>query len=307
MVRTTRWPIAVLITAATAISYLDRQTLPVAIKAVECDIPVADNQFGQLNALFLVAYARCMWGVAGWLTSWASRRGFLLIMIWWSLACASHGLAQGFLMLAASRLMLGLAEGGGFPAGVKVVAEWFPLRERSTAMGMLNGGSAVGAIVAPMAIAFVLSYLRWPWVFYLSGAVGLFWSIWWLWDYFSPGPAPAAFGRRAGGNPRGARFHRARAVERFLVVVAGHAAGLGDGVGKGAGRCRLVHLRRVAAQVSDGHARLRYPAGGLLRLDPLCRIGRGQLPRRLVLQPVVAQGVLAELLPQGGAGGQRRR
>jgi len=50
----------------------------------------------------------------------------------WSLACASHGLAAGFGMLAVSRFLLGVGECGGFPAATKAVSEWFPARERST-------------------------------------------------------------------------------------------------------------------------------------------------------------------------------
>ena len=80
-----------------------------------------------------------------------TRTGFLVIMIWWSLACASHGFAAGFGMLAASRFLLGMGEGGGFPAATKAVAEWFPVRERSTAMGIINAGTAVGAVIAPPA------------------------------------------------------------------------------------------------------------------------------------------------------------
>ena len=38
-----RWRIAVLVSAAIAISYLDRQTLPIAITAIERDIPVPTN------------------------------------------------------------------------------------------------------------------------------------------------------------------------------------------------------------------------------------------------------------------------
>jgi ACS family hexuronate transporter-like MFS transporter len=93
-------------------------------------------------------------------------------------------------MLAGCRLMLGLAEGGAFPAAAKAVAEWFPVRERSTAMGLINGGSAVGAVIAPPAIALVLAHAHWPWVFFLSGAVGLVWTVWWLWDYYPPDEHP---------------------------------------------------------------------------------------------------------------------
>jgi ACS family hexuronate transporter-like MFS transporter len=57
-------------------------------------------------------------------------------------------------------------------------------------MGMLNGGSSVGAVLAPSAIMLVLRYASWPWVFYLSGATGLLWSLWWLRDYYPPARHP---------------------------------------------------------------------------------------------------------------------
>ena len=52
-----RWRIAALVSAAIAVSYLDRQTLPVAIAAIQRDIPISNTQFSQLQAAFLVAYA----------------------------------------------------------------------------------------------------------------------------------------------------------------------------------------------------------------------------------------------------------
>ena len=69
-----------------------------------------------------------------------TRGGFTMIMIFWSLACASHGIAGNVMMLAASRLLLGAGEGGGFPAATRAVMEWFPVKERSTAMGIINAG-----------------------------------------------------------------------------------------------------------------------------------------------------------------------
>src|SRR5204862_376619 len=83
----------------------------------------------------------------------------------WSLACVSHSLAAGFGMLAISRFLLGAGEGGGFPAATKVIAEWFSAAERSTAMGIVNAGTALGAMVAPPAIAAILLHGSWRWVF----------------------------------------------------------------------------------------------------------------------------------------------
>src|SRR5262249_54189674 len=85
---TLRWRIAVLVGAAIAISYLDRQTLPVAIKAVERDIPVTNQQFSLLQTAFLVTYA-VMYAAGGRLLDLlGTRRGFAIIMAFWSLACA---------------------------------------------------------------------------------------------------------------------------------------------------------------------------------------------------------------------------
>ena len=184
-----RWRIALLIAAAIAISYFDRQTLPVAIKAIQFEIPISNTQFSQLQAAFLTAYALMYAGGGKLVDVLGTRLGFLLIMAWWSLACASHGLATGFGMLVMSRFLLGMGEGGGFPAATKAVAEWFPVGERSTAMGIINAGTSAGAVVAPPLIAITLATLNWRWVFFLSGAAGLAWAIWWLWQYFPPASA----------------------------------------------------------------------------------------------------------------------
>jgi ACS family hexuronate transporter-like MFS transporter len=185
-----RWWIAVLITVAIAISYLDRQTLPVAVDAIRQDIAISNTQFSDLQVAFLIAYAVMYAGGGKMIDVLGTRRGFFVIMVFWSLACASHGLATGFAMLAVSRFLLGLGEGGGFPAATKAVAEWFPARERASAMGLINAGTAVGAVVAPPAIALIIGLAGWRWVFYFAGAAGLAWTVWWLIEYFPPALHP---------------------------------------------------------------------------------------------------------------------
>ena len=179
-----------LVSVAIAISYLDRQTLPVAIKAIEQDIPVTNQQFSLLQTAFLITYALMYAGGGKLMDVLGTRRGFTLIMVFWSLACAGHGLAANFAMLAACRLLLGAGEGGGFPAATRAVAEWFPVKERSTAMGIMNAGTAIGMIVAPPLIALVLSFASWRWIFFITGATGLIWTLWWRRDYFPPEQHP---------------------------------------------------------------------------------------------------------------------
>ena len=167
-------------TAAIAISYFDRQTLPVAIAAIQHSIPISDQQFSYLQSAFLLSYAAAYVGGGRLLDMVGTRRGFTLIMLWWSIACALHGCASGFALLLCARFLLGVGEGGGFPAAVRVVAEWIPPEHRSTAVGIINSGTAVGSVVAPPLIGFVLLNSGWRMVFFLAGGAGLAWVLWWM-------------------------------------------------------------------------------------------------------------------------------
>lgn len=180
------WRIAFLVSGAIAISYLDRQTLPVAVSAIAKDIPISNEQFSALQSAFLFSYAVMYVGGGKLVDVLGTRRGFIVIMIFWSLACASHALAATFVMLAISRFLLGIGEGGGFPAATRAVAEWFDPDGRATAMGIINAGTAVGAVAAPPLIATVLSYLSWRWIFIFTGALGLLWTGWWALTDYSP-------------------------------------------------------------------------------------------------------------------------
>jgi MFS transporter, ACS family, hexuronate transporter len=185
-----RWQIAVLVALAIAVSYLDRQALPVAIQAIAHDIPVSNEQFSHLQSAFLIAYAVMYAGGGKLMDVLGTRRGFTVIMLFWSLACASHALAVSVGTLALSRFLLGAGEGGGFPAATRAVAEWFPVEERSTAMGIVNTGTAAGMVVAPPLIALVLGAWDWRAVFVLTGALGLLWTFLWHREYFPPDRHP---------------------------------------------------------------------------------------------------------------------
>ena len=185
-----RWRIAILVSVAIAISYLDRQTLPVAVSAIARDIPLSNQRFSALQSAFLLSYALMYIGGGKLVDALGTRIGFAVIMTFWSLANASHALATSFTMLMVSRFLLGMGEGGGFPAATRAVAEWFPAKERATAMGIINAGTAVGAVIAPPLIALVLNYSGWRWIFVVTGGLGLLWTWWWISSYFSPANHP---------------------------------------------------------------------------------------------------------------------
>jgi MFS transporter, ACS family, hexuronate transporter len=186
-----RWWIAGLLVLATALNYLDRQAFPVVVGEIEKEIPISSDQYGQITSLFLLAYA-IMYAGGGRILDWLGTRvGYALMIIWWSGANFLMGTVSSVLGLGTFRFLLGMGEGGGFPGSAKAVAEWFPPKERAFAFGLFNAGSSIGAVIAPPLIAVISATLGWRWVFYITGATGIFWA--WLWLKVYQPPAQNRF------------------------------------------------------------------------------------------------------------------
>src|SRR5271157_5640231 len=150
-----RWRMISLAFWATVINYLDRQTLSVAAPVLREQFHMSNVDYSRVVFAFLLAYT-IMNGVSGPLIDkLGTRVGYALCIAWWSVAAVMHAFARGAVSLGVFRFLLGMGEAGNWPGGVKVVAEWFPERERALAAGLFNSGSAVGAILAPPIVAFL--------------------------------------------------------------------------------------------------------------------------------------------------------
>ncbi len=176
-----RWWIAGLLACASALSYLDRQSFPVAVVEIQRHIPVSDRQYSVLQMLFLLAYS-AMYAGGGKIVDWlGTRKGYTILILFWSAAAGLHGLVSTVFGFGVARFLLGLGEGGGFPSSSKAISEWFPPEDRALAFGIVNTGSCLGAVVAPPLIAMIVFMLNWRWIFFLTGASGLLWAlVWWL-------------------------------------------------------------------------------------------------------------------------------
>lgn len=175
-----------LIALATAINYLDRLALPVAVTEIKKTIAISDSQFGTINSMFLFAYGT-MYAVGGRIIDvMGSRFGYAVMIIWWSIANMVQGLVSSVMGLGIARFFLGAGEGGGFPGSAKVVSEWFPQKERAFAFGIFNTGSSIGGIVAPPLLALIITTMGWRWAFIISGLFGLVWVAVWLLVYSVP-------------------------------------------------------------------------------------------------------------------------
>jgi ACS family hexuronate transporter-like MFS transporter len=127
------------------------------------------------------------------------------------------GFAHSLFSFGAFRFLLGIGEGCNWPGATKVVAEWFPAKERGVAVAIFDSGSSVGGAIAALAVPWVAILLGWRYAFLLSGLLGFLWLIVWLAVYYPLDRHP-----------------RVTAEERALIV-AGHdtaAASAQRGVGR---------------------------------------------------------------------------
>ena len=160
---------------ATVISYVDRQALSVNAPFIRDDLGLSNIQYSQLVTAFLIAYTIGQ-SLAGRLVdALGTRTSFTISIVWWSMAGMLHAAARGFADLAFYRFLLGVGEAGSWPASMRGVAEWFPLRERSLAVGVFGSGTAIGAVVAAPLVAGLTLAFGWRACFLVTGALGFLW------------------------------------------------------------------------------------------------------------------------------------
>lgn len=185
-----RWIICALLFFATTINYIDRQVFGILAPEMKKIFGWTDSNYTDIVFWFEVAYAIGLL-CAGRMLDWIGTRiGFVIAMVFWSLASMLHAGMATILGFSVARFLLGIGESGNFPASIKSVAEWFPKKERALATGVFNAGSNVGAIVAPLAVPWIYVTWGWPMAFIATGAIGFVWLIFWLKFYHTPESHP---------------------------------------------------------------------------------------------------------------------
>ena len=147
-----RWTICALIFFATTVNYLDRQVIGILKPLLETDLGIGEKAYSHIIMAFQMLYAFGMVISGRIIDKFGTKTGYSVAVVFWSIAAMGHALAKGAFSFGFWRGLLGLSESGNFPAANKTVAEWFPKKERALAFGILNSGTNVGAIVAPLAV-----------------------------------------------------------------------------------------------------------------------------------------------------------
>ncbi|WP_395805539.1 MFS transporter [Daejeonella sp.] len=181
-----RWLIVTLLFIGTVINYLDRQIIGLLKPTLELEFQWTESDFGKIMSAFSFAYAVGLLLSGRFIDKVGTKVGYSVAVVFWSLAGMGHALAKSVTGFSIARLSLGIGEAGNFPAAMKAVSEWFPKKERALATGIFNSGTAIGVVVALIVVPIIMQNYGWQEVFWITGAMGFVWLLFWLWLYEIP-------------------------------------------------------------------------------------------------------------------------
>lgn len=184
-----RFRILALLLGLSVVTYLDRVNISVAAQRIMPEYGLDAITMGYVFSAFTLGYALFQIP-GGWLADrFGPRRILSLAVLAWSVFTAATAVAGDSPLVAAlgvagalvlTRVLIGIGEAAAYPAYSRVIADWFPPRERALGLGVTIAGVGLGAAVTPPFIAWIMEHWGWRWAFWISAAVGVALAgLWW--------------------------------------------------------------------------------------------------------------------------------
>ena len=162
------------------LSYVDRATISFAATGIAQAFRLTPVALGFLFSSFLWSYSVLVVPMGFLVDRFGPKRVAGLGLAIWSAATVAGGLVPGYGSLLLTRLVMGGAEAVSNPSGARVVRSWFPAGERGIVTALFNSGSYVGPALCALIAGPLMAAFGWRSMFFLSGALGLVWLLFWL-------------------------------------------------------------------------------------------------------------------------------
>jgi ACS family glucarate transporter-like MFS transporter len=178
--------------ALSVVTYLDRVCIATAASSIREDLHLTAVQMGWIFSAFTLAYA--IFEIpSGWLGDIIGPRKVLTrIVLWWSVFTVATGLAWSYASMLMFRFLFGAGEAGAFPNASRSFSQWFPVKERGRAHGIIFMGTRLGGALAPPLAVALIAAIGWRGSFWIFGSLGVIWGIlWWRWFRDDPAKHPS--------------------------------------------------------------------------------------------------------------------
>jgi MFS transporter, ACS family, hexuronate transporter len=209
-----RWVMVGLAFLATVLNYIHRLSFNYLSADGDLRKLIPNEAFGYIGTAFFIASMLSNAFSGFVIDRLGTRLGYSVCMAFWTTAGLFHAFVITPFQFGIVRFFLGVGEAGNWPAGLKLVSEWFPPRERSTASGIFNSGSALGAIIVSPLVAYLAIHFGWRSTFIILAALGYLWLIVFWFIYYTPGQTTQ--GAREKVLPAG-KLLRTRYVSMFTL------------------------------------------------------------------------------------------
>lgn len=184
--RNTRWFILFLISLVTCINYIDRAIISLAAPSIQADLHINAAMMGVVFSIFGWAYTFTMLFSGYFLDRFGPRKVYTVSIIGWSLFTFFVGTAKNVTSLLIYRIGLGSSESPSIPTNAWTVSEWFPKKERATAVGIYTGTQYIGLAFLTPLFTWIIVAFSWRALFYAAGVVGLIIGVIWHKYYRNP-------------------------------------------------------------------------------------------------------------------------
>ena len=174
--------IAGLLLAASAINYMDRQTLANVSKRVMEEFSLNNEQYGRLEEWFGYAFAAgsLLFGILA--DRMSVRWLYPAALLAWSLVGFATGYARDYDQLLLCRTALGFFEAAHWPCALKTTQLLISTKGRALGNGILQSGTSIGSILTPVVMWWIMvrQGQSWRLGFQLVGLVGIAWIFAWI-------------------------------------------------------------------------------------------------------------------------------
>jgi sugar phosphate permease len=164
------------------ISFMDRTNISYAFAGIGQEFNVGKADQGFAGGIFFIGYTLFQIP-GGWLaTHWSAKKSVGIMILLWGCAAIWCGLARSFDELVLARFVLGLAEGGVWPAILVLINNWFPMSERARAYSFWMTNLAIASIITQPLSGFIVEQTDWRTMLLIEGALPFIIAtpIWWL-------------------------------------------------------------------------------------------------------------------------------
>ena len=176
----------IMLVIAGTLNYLDRSTLSIANPLIRQELGLSIADMGLLLSAFLWAYAFAQLPGGALVDRLGPHRLLAAGLSLWSIAQAVAGFVTSFWQFSIARVFLGLGEAPMFSSAVRVVRDWYNVRDRGLPTGIWNCTSSLGPAIAPPILTALMIGFGWRWMFVTMGVVGVVVAAAWFLLYRDP-------------------------------------------------------------------------------------------------------------------------